>query len=99
MTLVFVQSPAEERGGWGTSASTPAEQPLDIAQRQSHKGRAAVIALAAVRRRLHLAQQRVHFRRREAAPGANARVAGERAANALDLLLQGRRLAPFGQLV
>jgi len=43
-----------------------------------------VIALAAMRRRLHLAQQRVHLGRRQAAAGAHARMAGQRAADLLD---------------
>ncbi len=61
--------------------SAPAEQALDIGKVERHIGRAPVIALAAVRRRLHLAQQRIHLGRRKPPPGAHAGVAGERAAH------------------
>ena len=47
----------------------PPEQLLDIAQLQFHIGRPAVVALAGVRRRLHLAQQCVHLLCLEAAAG------------------------------
>ena len=41
--------------------SAAAEQALDIGEGEGDVGRAAVVALAAVGRRLHLAQQRVHL--------------------------------------
>ena len=44
-----------------SSRSPPPEQPLNIRKLQFHVGRAAVVALAGPRRRLHLAQQRVHL--------------------------------------
>ena len=47
--------------------SPPAEQALDVGELQLHIGRAAVVALARVRRRLHLAQERVHLLGREPA--------------------------------
>ncbi len=50
-------------------------------------------------RRLHLAEQRVHFRRVEAAAGAHAAMAGERAADLLEPLAQRQRRSPFGELV
>src|SRR5712671_4041683 len=80
-------------------ALSPPEQPLDVGEVERDVGRAAVIALAAVGGRLHLAQQRVHLGRREVAPGAHAGMAGEGAADGLDPLLQGQRIAPFGELV
>src|SRR3954466_13987992 len=57
-------------------ASPPPEQLLDIAQLQFHISRAAVVALAGIRRVFHLAQQRVHLFRFEAAAGADRAVAG-----------------------
>ena len=56
-------------------ASPAAEQFLDIAVRELHPGRAAVIALAGMRRRLHFAKQRVHLGDREMAAGADRAVA------------------------
>src|SRR5204862_1846925 len=64
--------------------SATAEQPFDVAERERHIGRAAVVALPAVGGRLHLAQEGVHLGRVEAAPGADAGMAGERAADMLD---------------
>src|SRR5437762_14094474 len=55
--------------------STAAEQPLDVAELELDVGRAAVVALAGIRRRLHLAQQRVHLVGLEAAAGAHRAVA------------------------
>src|SRR5579883_1807869 len=78
---------------------SPAEQPLDVHELELDVGGPAVIALAAVGRRLHLAQQRVHLGRREAASGAHAAVAGERAAELLELLLEGEGLAELRQLI
>src|ERR1700730_18263163 len=43
-------------------ALSPPKQPLDIGELQLHIGRAAMIALAGIRRRFHFAQQRVHRR-------------------------------------
>src|SRR6185437_4447530 len=72
-----------------------AEQPLDVAERERHIGRAAVIALATIGGGLHLAQQGVHLGGVQAIPGADARMAGQGAADMLDPLLQGQRVAPF----
>ena len=58
-----------------------------------------MVALAAVGRHLHLAQEGVHFGRRQVAPGAHARMTGQGTADAFDALLQGRRVAPFGELI
>src|SRR3954454_24107787 len=57
-------------------ASPPSEQLLDIGELQFDIGRAAVVALAGVRRVFHLAQQRVHLLRLEAAAGPHRAVAG-----------------------
>src|SRR5262249_60028319 len=48
--------------------SSPAEQPLDIAELEFHVGRPAVIALAGIGRRLHLTQECIHLLALEAAP-------------------------------
>src|SRR5439155_6574856 len=77
----------------GTARSAPAEETLDIGESELDIGRAAVIALPAMRCRLHFAQQRVHLGVVEAAAGAHAAVAGERTADRLEPLLQGERLA------
>ena len=47
---------------------SPPEQPLDVGKLELDIGRAAVIALASARRRLHCAQERVHFVRLELPP-------------------------------
>src|SRR6185295_2434593 len=52
-------------------ASTPPEQPFDIRQFQLDIRRPAVVALAGVRRRFHLAQERVHLFRLEPPPRAH----------------------------
>ena len=44
--------------------------------RELHPSRAAVVALARMRRDLHLAKQRVHFRDRQDTPGPHRSVAG-----------------------
>ncbi len=51
-----------------SNRSLPPEQLLDIAMRQLHPGRAAVVALARMRRDLHFAEQRVHLRHRQNPP-------------------------------
>jgi len=66
-----------------TSSSSPKvlsspEQLFDIRQFQFDIGRAAVVALAAVGRALHFAQERIHFVGIETAAGADAGMAGER---------------------
>src|SRR5260370_3037508 len=60
-------------------ALAPAKQPLDIGEAELDIGRSPVVALAAMRRRLHLAQQRVHLCVVETAAGAHAPVACDRA--------------------
>src|SRR5690348_12064452 len=45
----------------GLSGSASTEQALNVGELQLHIGRAAMIALAGVRRRLHLAKQGVHL--------------------------------------
>src|SRR5580692_2060834 len=63
---------AAESLAWASTAtnSAPAEQALDVGELQLHVGGAAVVALAGVGRRLHLAQERVHLRSGEAAARA-----------------------------
>ena len=58
--------PAASQSGstpWGRASidHRAPEQPFDIGQLQFHIGRPPVVALAGMRRRLHLAQQRVHL--------------------------------------
>src|SRR5581483_12017435 len=65
-----------------------AEQALDVGELQLDIGGPTVIALAGMRRRLHLAQQRIHLLGGQAPPGADAAVAGERAADVGQLLLE-----------
>src|SRR4051794_27157907 len=77
---------ASAPGGAAHTCLPPAEQALDIAEGEFDVGRAAVVALAAVRRRLHLAQERVHLVARQAVAGAHARMAGQGPADALDPL-------------
>ena len=71
--------------------SAPAEQPLDVAALQLDLGRPAVAALSGVRRRFHLAQQRVHLLDRQLAPGPDAAVAGHRGADRAQPFLQRQR--------
>src|SRR5690625_1298744 len=68
--------------------SPSAEQALDIRQLQFHVGRAAMIALPAVRGGLHLAQQSVHLLDGKAPSRAHRAMAGERAAYLLQPLLE-----------
>src|SRR3546814_7857320 len=72
--------------GSGDAASAPAEQLFDVCELQLDVGRAAVVALAAVRRCLHLTQQRVHLLRVEDAAGAHRAMAGQGAADLLQAL-------------
>src|SRR5262249_53738624 len=58
------------------SASSPAEQPLDIAELELHVGRPAVIALAGIGGRLHLTQECIHLFWLQAAARAHRAVAG-----------------------
>ena len=55
-----------------------AKQPLDVREFQFHISRAAVITLAGIRRRLHLAQQCIHLLRLEPPSGADRAVTGHR---------------------
>src|SRR5258708_32358678 len=82
-----------------TTISPAPEQPFDVGEAQLDVSRTAVIALAAMRRRLHLAQQRIHLGLRQAAAGADAAVAGERSADLLEPLLEPQCLAHPGPLV
>src|SRR3546814_9279034 len=81
----------------GTSAA--AEQPLDIGELQLDIGRAAMIALPGMGRRLHLPQQRVHLGRRQPPSGAHAAMAGHGAADLAQPLLERERSPEFGDLV
>ncbi len=45
----------------GRRPLAPPEQPVDVRELQFHVGRSAMVALAGARRRLHLAQKRVHL--------------------------------------
>ncbi len=64
-------------------------------QLQFDIGRPAVIALAGIRRVFHLAQQRVHLLRLEAAAGAHRAVAGHGGRDMHQAALQRQRLVPF----
>src|SRR5579883_93021 len=88
-----------ERNGCVDRRSAPPEQPLDIGKLELDVSRPAVIALPGMGGRLHLAQKRVHLGEGEAPPGAHAAVAGERAADRLEPLLERERLAQLGELV
>src|SRR3546814_3863019 len=85
--------------GADAAASPPAEQLLDVGELQLDIGRAAMVALAGMRRRLHLAEQRVHLIDREAAAGADRAVTGHRAADLFQLLLEAEGVAELGELV
>src|SRR5690348_6633558 len=82
-----------------TIRSAAAEQLLDFREAQRDVGRPAVVALTGMRRRFHLAQQRVHLRLVETPAGAYAAVAGDGAANMLEPLLERQRPAELGQFV
>src|SRR5215469_6959152 len=68
-----------------------AEQALDVGELELDVGRPAMIALAGIGCRLHLAQERVHFLRSEAAPRPHRPVArhggGDMQEDALDVRL------------
>src|SRR5258708_18692245 len=76
-----------------TTISPAPEQPFDVGEAQLDVSGTAVIALAAMRRRLHLAQQRIHLGLRQAPAGADAAAAGERSADFLAPLLERPRVA------
>src|ERR671919_289455 len=80
-------------------ASAPLEQALDVGARQRHVGRPAVVALAAVRGRLHRPQQGVHLGEAEAAAGPHAAVAGKARADPLERLAQALRPVDLGQVL
>ena len=71
--------------------SFPPEQFLDVAMGELHPGRAAVVALAAVRGDLHLAEQRVHLGDREQPAGADRAVAGHGRGDMVELFLEAER--------
>src|SRR5260221_14640057 len=79
------------------TALAPAKQPLDIGEAELDIGRSPVVALAAMRRRLHLAQQRVHLCVVETAAGTHPAMAGKCAAERLEPLLQGDPLPEHGR--
>ena len=58
-----------------------------------------MVALAGVRRRLHLAKQRVHLLGFQPPPGAHRAVAGHGGGDVHQPALQGKRLVPFGQML
>ena len=58
-----------------------------------------MVALAGMRRRLHLPQQRVHFLGIESAAGAYAAMAGHGGTDRLQPFLEGRRLVQGGEVV
>ena len=60
----------------GTSAPAQ-EHAIELLQRHLRPGRTAVIALIGARRLLHLPQQRVHLRQRQAAMRVDGRTAGD----------------------
>ena len=58
-----------------------------------------MVALAGARRRLHFAQQRVHFLRRQAASGAHGTMAGAGRQHMVETTRQRARVAVFGEQV
>ena len=58
-----------------------------------------MVALAGMRRRLHLAQECVHFLAREPAAGADAAIAGHGGGDVIDLLLERQSLVELGEVV
>src|SRR5205085_5210381 len=80
-------------------ASPPPEQPLDVAELELDVSRAAVIALAGIRRRLHLAQQRVHLVGLEAAAGAHRAVARHGGGDVKEAAIERQRFVTFGEMI
>src|SRR5262249_200631 len=74
------------------SLSLPPEQPLDIGELEFHVSGAAVVALAGIGRRLHLAQQRVHPLALETAAGTHRAVAGHGGRDVHEPALERQRL-------
>src|SRR5579883_1483901 len=79
--------------------SPPAKQPLDIAKFQFDISGPAVIALAGIRRRFHLAQQRIHFLAFEPPPGAHRAVTGHAGGDSHQPPLERQGLVPFADVV
>src|SRR3546814_1615486 len=75
----------------GEGKSAPPEQLLDIAVCEFHPGRAAVVALARMRGRLHLAEQRVHLGDRQHAPRPHRTVARHRRGDVIEPFLEAER--------
>ena len=75
-----------------TRSSLPPEQLLDIAMLQLHPGRAAMVALAGVRRDLHFPQQRIHLGDRQDTAGADRAVARHGRRDMVQPLAQRQRL-------
>ena len=74
-------------------ASPPSEQSFDVGELQFDVGRAAVVALAAVGRCFHLAQQGVHFVLVQAAAGADGAVTGHGRADGVEPFAQAEGVA------
>ena len=79
--------------------SAPAEHPFDVGELQLHIGRPPVIALAGMRGRFHLAQQRVHLIGIEAAPRTHAHMTGQRCRHVIQTLLKRTHRFRLGQLI
>src|ERR1700739_1832796 len=81
---------------WVSAAS---EQPLDVGELELDIGRAAMIALPGIRRRFHLAQQRVHLLGLEPPPGAPRAVTGHGGRDLHEPAFERQRLVPFGHVL
>jgi len=76
-------------------SSSPPKQPFDVGKPQLDVSGAAMVALADVRRRLHLAQERVHLLGLEPAAGAHRAVAGQGGGDVQEASFERQRLVPF----
>ena len=79
--------------------SAPPEQLFDVGELQFHIGRTAVIALAGIGRVFHLAKQRVHLFRLEAASGAYRAMAGHGGGDMHQPAFQRQGLVPFRHML
>src|SRR5262245_45337316 len=89
------QQGCRAHSGQAWRLSPPPEQSLDVGKLQFHIGRPAVVALAGIRHRLHLAQERVHLLGLEAAAGAHRAVAGHGGGDMHQPVLERQCLVPF----